>query len=95
MFRLPGDSNGCDTKVTGDGGGAETPTIEFAAAAQHPFPFHGLDLCISHRTRESLPPQFLLNFLRIWLDCQDKLPQFGPSVQSPQLDEGTAHKHKI
>ena len=45
------------------GGGADTHTTEFAAAAPHPFLFHGLDLCTSYRLRENRPQQFLYEFL--------------------------------
>ena len=71
MRHLPGESNGCSTELTEvQVGGDDSHTIEFAAAVQHPFPFHGLDLCNFVRPYENRSLRFLCKFLPFWLDCQ-------------------------
>jgi len=52
-------------------GGDETHTIKLAATVQHPFPFHGLDLCNFVRPLEDRSPRFLPEFLLFSLDCQE------------------------
>jgi hypothetical protein len=57
--------------------GELNPILLLAAPTRHPISFHhksqtGLDLCTSRSGRVSRGRQFLLNFLRIWLDCQAK-----------------------
>ena len=54
--------------------GGDTRTIEFAATVQHPFPFHGLDLCNFVRPYENRSQRFLCKFLPISLDCQGSGP---------------------
>jgi hypothetical protein len=83
LFHLPGESNGCNTElpnVRGEGG--DTRTTEFAATVQHPFPFHGLDLCNFVRPYENRSQRFLSKFLPISLDCQVSGPIVADIVQN-------------
>lgn len=69
-FTFLGSQTGAKPRSRLENGGADTPTQRIAPSLRHPFPFHGLDLCKFVGLREKRRLQFLLNFLRIWLDCQ-------------------------
>jgi hypothetical protein len=57
--------------------GELNPILSICRTDSSPIPVHHksqtpLDLCTSRSGRVSRVRQFLLNFLRIWLDCQAK-----------------------